>query len=633
MMSKYLKLFTLIGTASAGGAAHADQLRKIVSYATASTHCANPTQDQHLFQGSGVLLPTQGLVLTVAHILSGQSPRRCIFLIGASGEYTKLEVVAEDYVRDAAVLRPVDRSFNQDVINGLSTGSLQTAQVSIEGIPFGKRTPSILRGQIEHVERERLIKISNPSQTVPSEFGMSGGAVWDIDGKLLGIVTSQETVKAADGSMTFLTFAHSLRIYRDLLQDHIRGIKLARRTYISAESGLEVIDFASVQLSAHRCASRDVVGGGHGVGVGGGHGVGIGGERAALASTCLLTVELVGESKRGENVSGVNAKTDAMFKLSKRINVSEVTCDGATSKSVNARMVIYAMQSSTCSLRVESANHVQTIAVPLSRLDTQRSHILSNLEGLKRVLRDHWRTLDSEKMLKSFQSLSPNERMYLVKLISVDGDLRMDEAVRKVAANDAALRERILQNGCTDGVADAATNVVVEWMGRGQTPSMRSSLAWTDSALLQLSDIVDASALRYGLCSQDRFASAKVGLRLVRLSVSEDCLDEMPLIQLASTPADRQYWHTWVIADDKSIKDLLAQPACAKSNVSSSRAMPVSTSALSLFSHYQNAVNTVAESADLGSVVSLGDIVSRMMRMQAGILAIDANRQVKAVAP
>jgi S1-C subfamily serine protease len=142
--------------------------------------------------GSGVVLDAGGLVVTNAHVIEGSDATRIVLQDGTAFDST---VVGVDERTDLAVLR-VDGAVFEAIEIG-STGNLEIGDVAIAvGNPLGLAGgASLTAGVVSAFERE----VATPD--APTLFGMlqtdapitrgsSGGALVDVEGRLIGITTA-----------------------------------------------------------------------------------------------------------------------------------------------------------------------------------------------------------------------------------------------------------------------------------------------------------------------------------------------------------------------------------------------------------------------------------------------------------
>jgi serine protease Do len=136
-------------------------------------------------QGSGVIVQPQGLIVTNAHVVG--SARR-VEIINSSGASMSAEVVVSDEFQDLAVLRPAGDpgpgvAIVEDSVGPPNIGS----SVFAIGSPFGLSN-TVTAGVVSAFRGEQgrpLIQFDAPVNP-----GNSGGGLFDLQGRLVGIPTA-----------------------------------------------------------------------------------------------------------------------------------------------------------------------------------------------------------------------------------------------------------------------------------------------------------------------------------------------------------------------------------------------------------------------------------------------------------
>ena len=136
-------------------------------------------------QGSGVIVQPQGLIITNAHVVG--SSRR-VEVIDSSGASMSADVVVSDEFQDLAVLRPAGDpgpgvEIVEDSVGPPNIGS----SVFAIGSPFGLQN-TVTAGVVSAFRGEQgrpLIQFDAPVNP-----GNSGGGLFDLEGRLVGIPTA-----------------------------------------------------------------------------------------------------------------------------------------------------------------------------------------------------------------------------------------------------------------------------------------------------------------------------------------------------------------------------------------------------------------------------------------------------------
>jgi S1-C subfamily serine protease len=136
-------------------------------------------------QGSGVIVAPQGLVVTNQHVVQGS---RNVEIITASGASVPAEVLASDEFQDLAVLRPQTSPGPGVALVDAAAGPPTIGQsVFAIGSPFGLRN-TVTAGVVSAFREDDgrpLIQFDAPVNP-----GNSGGGLFDLEGRLIGIPTS-----------------------------------------------------------------------------------------------------------------------------------------------------------------------------------------------------------------------------------------------------------------------------------------------------------------------------------------------------------------------------------------------------------------------------------------------------------
>ncbi|WP_460728686.1 S1C family serine protease [Nocardia heshunensis] len=159
-------------------------------------------------EGSGVILSTDGLILTNNHVVSGAGQNAKLTVAFSDGSTAPATVVGADPISDIAVIRvtgkadlkPVDLGSSADLAVGqgvVAIGSpLGLAGTVTSGIVSSLNRPVSTSGEpgsqgtvIDAIQTDAAI---NP--------GNSGGALVDMNGKLIGINTAIATMGTAESA-------------------------------------------------------------------------------------------------------------------------------------------------------------------------------------------------------------------------------------------------------------------------------------------------------------------------------------------------------------------------------------------------------------------------------------------------
>ena len=136
--------------------------------------------------GSGVVITTQGHIVTNYHVVEGASDVQVLW----QGQYLKAEVVGVDELTDLAVLRVLE-----DVeLPAVQMGNAQDVRVGdwaiVIGNPLGKQfadtvTVGVVSALNRELENSSIVKMLQTDAAINS--GNSGGGMFNTKGELIGI--------------------------------------------------------------------------------------------------------------------------------------------------------------------------------------------------------------------------------------------------------------------------------------------------------------------------------------------------------------------------------------------------------------------------------------------------------------
>ncbi|MEU2034809.1 S1C family serine protease [Nocardia amamiensis] len=161
-------------------------------------------------EGSGVILSSDGLILTNNHVATGGGPNARMEVVFADGSSASATLVGADPVSDLAVIRVSGRSGLTPIELGTSA-NLQVGQPVVAiGSPLGL-AGTVTTGIVSSLNRP-VVTSGNGSEPGPAVSpvidaiqtdaainpGNSGGALVDGNGRLVGINTAIATLGPAD---------------------------------------------------------------------------------------------------------------------------------------------------------------------------------------------------------------------------------------------------------------------------------------------------------------------------------------------------------------------------------------------------------------------------------------------------
>jgi putative serine protease PepD len=170
--------------------------------------------------GSGVVLSSDGLLVTNNHVVEGAEQERVIF---ADGRTYPAEIVGVDALTDLAVLR-IDATGLTPIELG-STEEMAIGDTAIAvGSPLGlEGGPSVTVGVVSAFERRLRTSVDEElfgllQTDAPITRGSSGGALVDNQGRLIGITTA---IGVSDVGAEGLGFAIPIELVSRITDDLI----------------------------------------------------------------------------------------------------------------------------------------------------------------------------------------------------------------------------------------------------------------------------------------------------------------------------------------------------------------------------------------------------------------------------
>ena len=206
--------------------------------------------------GSGVIIDAQGYILTNEHVVRGAHEIRVQL---SDGRVAHAELIGQDRMMDIAVLR-IDARDLQAIDWGDSRQTTVGERVLAIGSPFGLQqtvTSGIISATDRYNAAQAMQGFRRGAETFPHgflqtdasiNFGNSGGALVDMNGKLVGICTA--TVSAENGGNTGIGFAiPSFMVKR--IYEEIVSLSEVKRGWIGVQTG-ELIWYDAQQIGQEK---------------------------------------------------------------------------------------------------------------------------------------------------------------------------------------------------------------------------------------------------------------------------------------------------------------------------------------------------------------------------------------------
>ena len=156
--------------------------------------------------GSGVIVDTDGYIITCAHVVDGASS---VTVKLTNGDTHAAEIIGSDTQTDIAVLKIEATGLKAASIGDSDKVVVGETAIAI-GNPLGSLGGTVTSGHVSALNREITIdgqKYSLLQTDASINPGNSGGGLFDIDGNLIGIVNAKSSGSSSDTTIEGLGFA------------------------------------------------------------------------------------------------------------------------------------------------------------------------------------------------------------------------------------------------------------------------------------------------------------------------------------------------------------------------------------------------------------------------------------------
>ena len=186
--------------------------------------------------GSGVIISSDGYILTCAHVVDGAST---ITVTIGDKDYTAT-LVGEDTTSDIAVIK-----IDADGLTPATVGnsdSLKVGQsVMAVGTPLGELGGTVTGGMISALNRSVTIQGSSSVNTMSLiqmdasvSPGNSGGGLFNMNGELVGIVNAKSSSSDAEGLGFAIPINDAIKVAQELLENgYVTGRPYLGITYLA----------------------------------------------------------------------------------------------------------------------------------------------------------------------------------------------------------------------------------------------------------------------------------------------------------------------------------------------------------------------------------------------------------------
>ena len=188
--------------------------------------------------GSGVIISSDGYILTCAHVVDGASN---ITVTIGDKDYTAT-LVGEDTTSDIAVIK-IDANGLTPATVG-DSDSLKVGQnVMAVGNPLGELGGTVTGGMISALNRSVTIQGSSSVNTMSLiqmdasvSPGNSGGGLFNMNGELIGIVNAKSSSSDAEGLGFAIPINDAIKVAQELLENgYVTGRPYLGITYLAVE--------------------------------------------------------------------------------------------------------------------------------------------------------------------------------------------------------------------------------------------------------------------------------------------------------------------------------------------------------------------------------------------------------------
>ena len=212
--------------------------------------------------GSGVIISSDGYILTCAHVVSGAS--QITVTIGDT-DYTAT-VVGEDDTSDVAVLKIDATGLTPATVGDSDSLSVGDSVLAV-GNPLGELGGTVTSGIVSALNRSVTIQGTSSTNTMSLiqmdasvSPGNSGGGLFNMNGELIGLVNAKSSSSDAEGLGFAIPNNDAIQVAQDLLENgYVSGRPYMGITYIAVTDAQTA---AQLNVNAYGVYVVDVVQGG-----------------------------------------------------------------------------------------------------------------------------------------------------------------------------------------------------------------------------------------------------------------------------------------------------------------------------------------------------------------------------------
>ena len=212
--------------------------------------------------GSGVIISSDGYILTCAHVVSGAS--QITVTIGDT-DYTAT-VVGKDDTSDVAVLKIDATGLTPATVGDSDSLSVGDSVLAV-GNPLGELGGTVTSGIVSALNRSVTIQGTSSTNTMSLiqmdasvSPGNSGGGLFNMNGELIGLVNAKSSSSDAEGLGFAIPINDAIQVAQDLLENgYASGRPYMGITYIAVTDAQTA---AQLNVNAYGVYVVDVVQGG-----------------------------------------------------------------------------------------------------------------------------------------------------------------------------------------------------------------------------------------------------------------------------------------------------------------------------------------------------------------------------------
>ena len=212
--------------------------------------------------GSGVIISSDGYILTCAHVVSGAS--QITVTIGDT-DYTAT-VVGKDDTSDVAVLKIEATGLTPATVGDSDSLSVGDSVLAV-GNPLGQLGGTVTSGIVSALNRSVTIQGTSSTNTMSLiqmdasvSPGNSGGGLFNMNGELIGLVNAKSSSSNAEGLGFAIPINDAIQVAQDLLENgYVSGRPYMGITYIAVTNAQTA---AQLNVNAYGVYVVDVVQGG-----------------------------------------------------------------------------------------------------------------------------------------------------------------------------------------------------------------------------------------------------------------------------------------------------------------------------------------------------------------------------------